>query len=276
MKVCVFTATKRYGGLDVTYGALRAQTHQDFVWMVADELCDERRDVFMEKTSDLDLRRMHWKPRDKPEGYYSDLPAIYNAAIGIAEAIECELFVSLQDFIWIPEYGLERFVQAAEQEPRSIVAGLCSMAAVPDADAVSDPKGLWSLFAEDYPGYDDDPIEWHDVRMMQYRPGALVPADPVSWEMNWAAFPTSVGPLFDEKYGKHIGNENAQFAWSCERKGHPIRIDAFNHAISLPHRHYFADEWAEQQPHRDANMEQYRQDWAVSEEHRFIGEGGNI
>lgn len=249
----MLTATKRPGGLDVTYAALRGQTYKDFYWIIMDELADERFDIFMDNTGDLEFS--YGKPRPKPEGYYSDLPAIYNSMIEEAILNECELAVSLQDYIWIEPNGIELFVQAAEAKPGAIVAGLCSMAANPQDTWVKYQEGLWTIFQEPYEGPQFYPggyeIEWQDVRGAKFEGRGLQRATPVDWEMNWAMFPLDIEARFDETYGEHIGHENQQFARDCGRE---VYVQMSNHALSLPHRHYFPEEWEEQQPHRYANQ----------------------
>jgi hypothetical protein len=251
VKVAVVTATKRFGGLDVTYEALRRQTYKDFVWILMDELYYDRRYLVADKAKDLSVHMLEPHPRP---GYYSNLPAIYNRAGRLAKNIGCELIVSLQDYITIPSDGIEKFVdlQKSSESPR-LFTGLCSMMASPGANSVYDPRGLWTVFHDPYyPETWATTVEWPDVRGGMYP--ELMECSPIAWEMNWAAYPVGLPP-FDESYGEHIGHENQQFAWQAFLKA-DVRsyIDPTNHAYSLPHRHYFPDEWAEQQGHREKNM----------------------
>ncbi len=260
MKVAVLTATKRYGGLDVTLESLRRQTYKDFVWFCYDELFDERLEVFHDRCCEDRIRFSYNKPEAKPEGYYSNLPAIYNSMIEEALWEGCELAVSLQDYICIQSNGIEQFVVAHEENPRALLTGVCSMLRYPDASCVKDREGLWTVFDGPWPGpglENWDEIEWVDVRSLRHG-ASLNRAGPIEWEMNWSAFPLDTEVRFDEEYGEHIGHENQQFAWTCmNREDRPILVQSSNRAYSFPHRHYFPEEWEEQQPHREANQEMH-------------------
>ena len=260
MKVAVLTPTKRYGGLDVVLAGLKLQTRKPDEWIVCDDLWNERLDVFdahVYDDADVDISAHHIPPPEKPEGYYSNLTGIYNHMVKHARRLGCDYAISLQDYIYIRPDGIERFVKIAEEVPGALLTGLCSMAATPTAEDVLDPTGLWTIFQEPYtPQAYEGVIEWMDVRLED---GIVEPHDvwPQWWEMNWAAFPLDL-PDFDEEYGKHIGCENHGYAMVAARDhGRRIILDPKNHSLSLPHRYYFPQEWAEQQPHREANQERY-------------------
>ncbi len=267
-RVAVLTATKRFGGLDVTCETLRAQTHQDFVWIIADELQEQRREIVMEKVGLVGRGYEHFDSSfmpTRPAGYYSNLPAIYNYMIERAIGWGCELAVSLQDYIWAPRTGLAQFARAAEEKPGALIAGLCSMLRRPDASFVANPRGLWSVFVRPWEGepFKDD-IEWRDVRADMYHyPPELSRCHAGAWEMNWAAFPLTTTARFDETYGEHIGHENVQFALACKQAGSEVYVQTTNHALSLPHRHYFAEEWDEQQAHRAVNMRRHLREYGA-------------
>jgi hypothetical protein len=270
MRTAVLTATKRYGGLDVTFASLMAQTVPADVWIIADEHQYERMDTVMKMARELIREKgtsvEHFEPLTKTPGYYSNLPAIYNYMARRAIDHGCDLAISLQDYIATPSDGIELFLEAQKDQPGSIVTGLCSMSRTPTAEEVYDPKGLWTVFKDPFTiktwgGAVD--LEWPDVRagMLPTMEG-LIEVSPKVWEMNWSCFPLEVferGVEFDETYGEHIGHENVQFAWACSLKDdRKVFIQPENHAVSLPHRHYFAEEWEEQQVHRDANQHYHK------------------
>lgn len=261
MRVAVLTATKRPGGLDVVYNSLVRQTfpRHDILWIVADELYHERQHIFREEV--IHFPSYHFQP-DRTPGYFSNLPGIYNQMFGIAISQGCELAVSLQDYIWAPAEGVKDFVLVHESSPRSLITGLCSMLAEPSAMSVVNPDGLWTVFEDDYHGPRPDAlVAWRDVRI-DMNPPFVAQCNAQHWEMNWAAIPLSVTmPTFDVKYGEHIGHENQQFAQDWHREGGHTLIDTSNHAYSLPHRYYFAEEWDEQQAHRAANHELYNSEF---------------
>lgn len=267
MRVAVLTATKRPGGLDVTYNTLVRQTHHDIVWIVADDLFQERQHIFREEVKAFPA--YHFQPHHDP-GYYSNLPVIYNDMLSAARGYGCELAVSLQDYIWIPPTGIEQFVNLTVDHPRALLTGLCSMLAEPPSAAIYRRNGLWTIFSESYKGPRLGAfIAWSDVREQMHAPG-LSACSPQHWEMNWAAIPLidpkirreiTLSLRFDAKYGAHIGHENQQFATEWSRAGYPILIDTQNHALSLPHRVYFIEEWESQMEHRMINHRIFEEEY---------------
>lgn len=240
----------------MTYASLLRQTHRDLVWILADDLYNERKDVFLKQAHALET--YHYLP-DRIPGYYSNLPGIYNGMLDVAIEHGCDLAVSLQDYIWIDKYGIEMFVDLAEDHPDTLLTGLCSMLAEPPRSAVVDPEGLWTIFGSPYAGPRSNAlIAWRDVRGEQH-PEGISDCGVQHWEMNWAAIPLHTEPLpvFDYTYGEHIGHENQQFAAEWKRSGKQILIDTINHARSLPHRNYFVEEWGEQEAHRQINHARY-------------------
>jgi hypothetical protein len=262
VKAAILTATKRFGGLDVTWDALRRQTHRDFVWIVCDALYEDRRDEFWRLTAPADFGITYMPEPPRPEGWYSNLPAIYNTMIDVAAEHGADFAVSLQDYITGPDLGLELFDLAIQEVGPCLISGLCSHLATPGPKDTFEPHGLWSIWYENYvgPQYGDAvDLKWVDVRSIIYKSlvdpaGAVGACSPQEWEMNWAAFTLPVAERFDESYGEHIGHENIQFAWANKLARVPVLIQPSNHAFSVNHYDIFPEEEAEKQPHLAINQ----------------------
>lgn len=248
MITVVFTPTKRYGGLAEQYHSLFRQNMYDFVWVIADDLYDERADVVAENCKDIEV--LHYKPVEKPPGYWSNLAAIYNEGFDHAQRIGADVFISLQDYIILPGGVLGMMVCDVE-ETGSLVTGLVSYSDVPSLGDVVDPEGLWTIFGEPYTGFPST-YSWQDVRGTSgvYKPDTLQHTGVrpnsvgsiVDWELNWAGIPGEFirdGIRVDPKYGEGIGYENQDFAWKVylDYDKTPF-INTANHVVSLPHTIY--------------------------------------
>lgn len=249
MKVAVFVPTFRPGGIDVTEASLLRQTHRDFILLV----CDNReRDWWWELVAErnsVKIGNIRPPKINSENGEIRNLARAYNLAAETCLESGCDLLVSLQDYIWLPSDGVERFVKLREILGSEIImTGLTSISLDPRADAVYDPEGAYTIFKEPYRQMPKE-MKWHDVRKTEiYRnllideAAEIISIAPDHWEANWAAVPKEVleRVKWDEVYDKGIAYENADFAMCCDSLGVKTILDGKNHAISLPHFDYFA------------------------------------
>lgn len=258
-KVYIFTPTCRYGGVDVTLASVQRQTEKDCTWIVSDDLADKRPEMWEAISNRVDL--IWGKSPDRREGDYRNLAASYNAAVELAlEDPDAVLFITLQDYIWVAEDGVARFLQVNEKNPRSLLTGLCSITADPYPEEVLDRENPYSLFKEPYK---DKPreIDWLDCRT-QYC-NDIRPGNHHEWEANWAAVPMILlreGLRWDREYDKGVAYENQDLAiQAITNFGSNILIDCENHALSLPHKKYFPEE--EQRDGTMNNKEWHEKRW---------------
>lgn len=247
MNVAVFTPTKRMGGIDVLEASLNRQTCKEFDFFVIDE-CE--RDWHWERLGkDIGLKVTTIKP--PPISGARNLATAYNIMVEYAIDGNYDLLISLQDYLWLPPTGVERFIGVyGANGDRQLYTGLTSIADEPKPSQVYDLDDPYSIFK--YPYYEEPLLmQWRDVRETEIyydwftEKGAkiITVSDPMSWEANWAAVPVLLfkeGLRWDEEYDKGVAYENSQFALDAIREHScTIIIDSLNHAISLPHRDYF-------------------------------------
>jgi len=248
MNVAVFTPTKRAGGIDVIEASLERQTYKDFDYFVCDEL---ERDFWWEwsfdKTGVEGTLTLLKPPFTR---YVRNLASAYNLMAEYATEGEYDLLISLQDYLWLPPDGIERFVNNyGSNGDQYIYTGLTSISGDPSVSEVWDANAPYSIFNTPYR---DEPlsVKWKDVRATTFYNSyfddgkyIITINDPNHFEMNWAAIPVMLfheGLKWDTDYDKGVACENNQFAldaitmYDCG-----IIIDSQNHAISLPHRDYF-------------------------------------
>lgn len=259
MNVAVFTPTCRFGGLDVNYSGLCRQSgDHKITWLVADELLEKRAHLY-EEVNGFSFTEVEIIAFREPKTGYRNLAASYNAAVRRARELGVDLFVSMQDYLWIPDDGVDRFAKLGEKYPNDIYTGLCSHSADPTAAEIDEQEGLWSIFR--YP-YMNRPmtIGWEDCRNIGT---GVAPLYPVAWEANWAAIGKDClydeECYWDEAYDVGVAYENQDFAERATGCGHNIWIDFDNHSLALPHRAYFP--WQEQQDVPHINQELHERKW---------------
>lgn len=282
MKTVLFIPTYRLGGLDVLEASLARQTVLPDYVVIADELWDKRSHLWEEIMDSLDLD--YWNVNaPMKEGYKRNLAANYNLAAHCAIQYGADLFISLQDYIWIPHNGIERFIEVAEKCPSDLITGLTSISVDPRVedtqlvhwgdmnyvgwdDRFKPENFYYSIFHQPYVNKPKS-IGWLDCRIdgiYEYTPDMeAMQILPEHWESNWAAVPVDyfrAGVFWDEEYDKGIAYENMDFAQrAIERSGRRVIMDTHNHAISLPHKKYFAGE--EEVIINFSNKDKYEERW---------------
>lgn len=245
MTVVVFSPTYRPGGLDILEASLMRQSYRDFVWLVSDQKFLERKDTWAEIIRRVDFPVM-FVNRAVREGNKRNLAEMYNVAAEYVVSDGFTMLISLQDYIYLPEDGIQRFLNENVMFPDSLLTGVTHISRDPFPNKVVDPEGHYTIFAEPYT---DKPkrMSWEDVRATElYVVGSsTLPVEQTHWEANWAAVPRKVldaGVRWDEQYDKGIAYENMDFAMQAKEKGFDVVLDKNNVAISLPHKDYFDGE----------------------------------
>lgn len=274
-KVAIFTPTQR-PGIDVTHHSILRQKFTEDVellWVVSDELYHHRSHVFANFAAQDKKNKVYdykYFLLQKKHGYKRNLAASYNKAIRYARDWDADLFISLQDYIYVPEDGIQKFINMwkdveNDESIDAIYTGICSISDDPYDEEVHDTGGMYTIFKESYnkrPGK----LEWVDCRFRsdsEYRYQAV---NPIEWETNWACIPRKAlhdeHLEFDEEYDKAVAFENQDYAFQAKKAGYQVLIDFNNDTISLPHKRYFADEWAEEKPLTEVNRVYSESKWA--------------
>jgi hypothetical protein len=261
MRVAVFTPTRQYGGIDIAEASLDRQTYRPSLWILADELKDQRRDLIKGIAEDKDYEIAHVRAPFH-DGNWRNLAGSYNLGMETARRHGVDLFVSMQDYFWLPEDGIERFVRMAEEFDGELLTGLAHIASEPGVEQVFDPKGLYSIFRE---AYTERPMgrSWNDVRKTNAkRDKGYIQRNPIEWETNWAAITRPVlygGVSFDEYYDRGVAYENQDFAARAHKhSGAEVILDLENAAIGFPHKWYWPEQEKEDEPRSNMAMHHAR------------------
>lgn len=273
MKISIFCPTQR-PGMDVTHHSIRRQKcDAELQWIFLDELYAERREVFAAITGPDRAAGMYrtyhgWVP--KKEGYHRNLAQTYNVAMDVARDWGADLFVSLQDYIYVPEDGIKKFIEMdkfmVHQGVDCLYTGICSISLDPLDDRIHDLNGMYTIFQG---SYDRRPevIDWVDVRFNPNERSAYCEVDTIWFEANWAAIPKKAlyddKLFFDETYDEHVAYENQDFAYRARERGFSVVMDHHNQVISLPHKRYFEAETLADGPHTIPNREKTEARWGT-------------
>ncbi len=262
MTLAVFTPTYRPGGIDVLLGSLERQIFKDFVWIVSDQRFLRRKDMWGAIANHVDFEVL-FLSRMIQEGNKRNLCAMYNAAADYTVEKGYDMLISLQDYIYVDEDGLQKFVDAHEKFPNSLLTGVTHISRDPYPNKIYDLEGDYSIFMAPFTTKPKR-LSWEDVRVTQMYTSedTIHPVETGHWEANWAAVPVHVldlGIRWDENYDKGIAYENMDFAQQAKGMGYNVVLDKTNVAISLPHKDYFEGEREEIVDF--SNREYYESKW---------------
>jgi len=226
---------------------------------MADELINQRSHVYEEHNL---VDNTIFVECIKQPGNVRALAQAYNNAADLAVDLEFDLMISLQDYIWIPDNGIEMFVEDHQNYPNALITGLVSLSDVPYDHTIAYPYGLFSIFPEPLTERPEG-LSWEDARLSLYPTDEdVVACAPEHWEANWAAIPVSIlkHPIrWDLRYDEGVAYENMDFAKRCELVlGTPCVLDKRNHALGVPHREIWPEE--KKQLERYTNRYMY-EDW---------------
>lgn len=229
--ISVLYVTHRPGGFDVLKHDLRRQTFEDFELVVVDDWGGDREAAVREYVSEFDLTYL--EPRPPRERDYWNLNKAYNDGV---EACEGELIVSLQDYIWIDEHGLERFWEVYE-ETGDFVTGVGGKYAEPSS--IADPDNPISIFETEYADPPTDQVE-PDPRIDGRED--VVEMEFFRWEADWGAFPRDAAYAlggFDESMDRIFSGDNVAFAYRASKLGYRFYVDKRNEFRGFDHGQWF-------------------------------------
>lgn len=230
--ISVVTITARPGIFRFGRETLEAQTFKDFEWVVVDKLYDQRKDVVSEYMKDSPLNFKHVPEPPKDKGY--NLAKADNAGIKNSSG---ELLVWLQDFILIPQDGLEKYWGLYVQHPDAMYSGVDGRFSLISAGDmhINDPIDVlrgngWSHGRIDY------------VNQRTHRNEIYQSYDPYEFELNWAAFARTVAEDiggFNEEFDHGFAYDNTEFAFRALQMNKELWIDATNYAEAINHWELF-------------------------------------
>lgn len=231
-KVSVITITIREGFWNLMANNLSKQTYKNFEWVIID---DHKRD--RSKTAEKYAKRYNLNIKyirgDKALGKYDRKHGLARANNLSWKNAEGELLVYVQDFILIPENGVESLVDLYRHNPKALLAPV---------DQYFFPKKVNKDNKEDWFDGETDVIgefSWRNVRM-DYQ-GIRKTENPYDFEMNYAGIPRKIVEHLNgwyEFFDDGIGFDNTEFSQRALELGYEIIIDDTNVATCLDIGHH--------------------------------------
>jgi GT2 family glycosyltransferase len=245
-KVSVLYISNRYGGVDILKSSLDRQTFKDFELVFIDGIHNERKDEVANYFINSSYKVKHLPEPIKPERAIMGLTFAINEGFRNCDG---DLLVLLQDFIYVPSYGIQKYVDFFNDNPNAFVTGVSHQYYYPCKEDITNPKGKITLFESDYIKKPDIKC-WTDPRDTGL--GQVRQSFPVEWETNWAACPMSaikdLGGV-DESYAYNGFNyDNVNLSQRAEFLGYKFYLDPTNEVFCFSH-----DKWHEN-PFKKANL----------------------
>ena len=230
--ISIIYISNRYGGLDILRSNLQRQTFKNFELVFVDGLYSERKDLVKDYFKDFNIKHIDDSHILK-EGYHSKLARCDNLAF---KNCDNELIVSLQDYIYIPALGLEKFWNVYQEKGKALYTGKGHQYYYPQANEIINPKGLITVFEEDYTKKPDIKF-WTDPRDFGIPEVRL--ANPIEWEMNWAAIPREIiyelGGMDEQYDSEGFAFDNTNIATRASILGYQVYLDNTNECFGFNH-----------------------------------------
>ena len=248
MGISVLNITNRFGGIDILKTDLERQIFKDFEIIIVDGLWKEREQEVKDYLKDFNL--VYIRQSDKKEGAYSNLAHADNEGFKICSG---ELIVCLQDFIWIPPFGLHKFNEAYKTYGNILVSGVGDQYESPK---IVNPKGKITIFKEPFTKVPEKKC-WFDPRK-RLDQGTFYETSSVNWELNWCSIPKKVihdlGGMDEEYDMQGFAYDNVNLAQRAEFLGVKTFLDQTNECKAFNH-----DSWsmADNKKERSTNIAQF-------------------
>lgn len=251
--VSIITPTIRKGFWNIMAHNISKQSYKNIEWIVVDGYKEDRSKE-MEKACKkwgVNFKYLREKPRDAKRNY-----SLVNANNTGWMNAKGELLVWLQDFVLMPENGIERMVDIYLHNPTALIAPV---------DVYYHPKIKPDVESEDWFNGELDVVgdfHWENVRNKHY--GLKFTDNPFDFEMNYCAIPKKVVQLLNgwwEFIDDGLGYDNTDIATRAQVLDCPIIIDAENKATCLDHWEALKDKEEELGKERTHNLNDARYFW---------------
>ena len=226
-RVSLVGITFRPKAIDVFKDTVMRQTFKDMEVIIVDKNCSN-------------ISSTEWN--HIPVFFIPDPPkpswAVKNLSNALNEGIKHsngELIVLLQDFIWVPDDGIEKFWKRYEQEPKGLCTGI--------SHQYKEPSSLWA--EHEVPPKPSGEKSFSDPRVNPGSYSGFYVTQPVIYESNWASMPKKawedVGG-FDTEFDKGWGYDNCNFAERCQMAGYHVFLDTDNEVFCYSHINLFDEQ----------------------------------
>lgn len=225
-KVTIYTPTLRNGWWNLMANNIAAQTYKNLEWVIVDAQKDSREHLAKKyaKMYDLDIKYIHQQPTKRT---YS----LCNANNLAIEKATGELFVFLQDFVLMPQDGIEKLVNVHLHHPNDFIAPV---------DVYYSPKMPPNISnSEDwFDGEIDVAGEFMRQNVRIQNQGFRQAREVTDFEQNYGAAPTHIlrelGGYY-EFYDEALGWDDTDIIYRAKKLGSKLFIDESNIGLCIDH-----------------------------------------
>lgn len=257
--VSVITITIREGWWNIMAKNLSEQTYKNFEWIILDDHKEDRSKIAQEYAQkyNLDIKYIRG---DKTLGKYKRKYGLVRANNKAYQNAKGELTVWLQDFILIPDNGIEMLVDVYRHHPNALIA---------PTDVYYHCKEPNRKNKEDWWDGETDiltDLSWKNIRN-EYK-GLRKTEIPLDFEMNYSAIPTKILKDlngFWEFFDDGLGFDNTEIAYRALKAGYEILIDDTNVAQCIDLWPIIGGE-KENIENREVNLNTPRYVWFINQD----------
>lgn len=227
IKVTVYTPTIRKGFWNIMASNLAKQTYKNFEWLVIDDNQEDRSKTLAETAKKYGITARYAKGKERAIKRTYGLVNANNTALQMAKG---ELLVFLQDFVLMPEDGLEQLVTLYKKNPDALIAPV---------DMYVAPKIKPDIESEDwFDGKTDVIGDFIRQNVRIQNKGLRETKNPYDFEQNYGAIPVKIAKELGgwyEFYDEGLGYDNTDISLRALLKGYRILLDETNVAICIDH-----------------------------------------
>jgi GT2 family glycosyltransferase len=225
--VSVMTPTIRQGWWNIMAHNLSRQTYKNIEWVIVDDFPKDRSELAKVYARKYQLKVKYLRSKDHKVKRNYGLVNADNTGIAKAEG---ELLVWVQDFILLPQTGIEQLVDLYKHNPNSLLAPV---------DVYHAPKREPNKDSEDWFNGQLDVIgEFMRQNVRIQHTGIRRSTHPYDWELNYGAIPARIVKElggFYEFFDFGLGFNNTELAYRAILKGYDIIVDDSNIAVCIDH-----------------------------------------
>lgn len=219
--VSIITPTIREGWWRIMSENLASQTYKNFEWIIVDDYKVDRRATAEKYAKKYNLNIRYFRG-DKITGFYKRRCGLVRANNKAFHNAKGELLVWLQDFILIPDTGIEQLVDIYNHNPDAIIAPV-------DIYYEAKPSNLENK--EDWWTEKDVLAEesWRNIRVKNQ--GMRETENPYDYEANFGAIPMKILKELNgwwEFMDDGLGYDNTEIAYRAMKLGYRLIIDDTN------------------------------------------------
>jgi len=226
--VSIITITIRPGFFNIMANNIAKQNYQGYIeWVIVDDYKEDRSQIAQKYAKKYNLNIKYLRG-DKVLGTYTRRHGLARANNKGWKESKGELLVYLQDFIFMPDNGLEKLVNLYRHHPNALLAPV-------DEYYYSKDPNRDNL--EDWWDGDTNIIgkfSWRNIRVQNL--GVRKTDNPFDFEMNYGAIPRKIIDDLNgwwEFFDNGLGYDNTEIAYRALEKGYNVIIDDTNIATCI-------------------------------------------